>query len=182
MKHRITVIAIFFGLAAGLPLSTLAASPERETAGWKNWADFTENVVANTGENSYNAAGVKAACKGVTGMTIGQGFQFPYWGQSVIQACQVFDQLGDVNGNLAMASSSDDLLKKIFKRKKKSLCRDSERVAENLAKATPIASEPRAQQLAFDLAESMGRIYDAADCSGKKRTWSWAHKEKAIDP
>ena len=160
----------------------LAASPEREATGWKNWADFTENVATNVDEDSYSAAGVKAACKGVTGLTIGQGFQFPYWGQSVIQACQVYAELGDVNGNLAMASSSNDLLKKIFKRQKKSLCKDSERVAENLGKATPIASEPRAQQLAFDLAESMGRIYDAADCSGKKRTWSWHHEEHQITP
>ena len=81
-----------------------------------------------------------------------------------------------------MASVDNDLLKKIFKRKKKSLCKDSERVAENLGKATPIASEPRAQQLAFDLAESMGRIYDAAECGGKKRTWEWRHEEKQIDP
>lgn len=182
MNHRITAIALCCTLAVGLPLSAFAANPEREAAGWKNWADFTANIAANVGEDSYNAAGVKAACKGVTGMTIGQGFQFPYWGQSVIQACQAYDELGDVNGNLGMASSSNDLLKKIFKRKKKSLCKDSERVAANLGKATPIASEPRAQQLAFDLAESMGRIYDAADCSGEKRTWSWRHEEHAIKP
>ncbi|MEO8365176.1 MAG: hypothetical protein ABI538_03105 [Pseudoxanthomonas sp.] len=131
--------------------------PGREAAGWKNWADFTETLVANAAENDYNSAGVKTACKGVTGMTISQGLQIPYWGQSLIQACQVYAELGDVNGNIGMASVDNDLLKKIFKRKKKSLCKDSERVAENLGKATPIASEPRAQQLAFDLAESMGR-------------------------
>ena len=45
--------------------------PAREAAGWKNWADFAENVAANVGEEDYNANGVKTACKGVTGMTIG---------------------------------------------------------------------------------------------------------------
>lgn len=181
MNHGLRLAALAVVLSGVFSIA-VAADPAREAAGWKNWADFTENVVANVGENDYNAAGVQAACKGATGMTIGQGLQFPYWGQSVIQACQVYDQLGDVNGNLGMASSSDDLLKKIFKRKKKSLCKDSERVAGNLGKATPIASEPRAQPLAFDLAESMGRIYDAADCSGKKRTWSWHHEEHRIKP
>lgn len=181
MNHGLRLAALAVVLSSVSSIA-MAADPGREAVGWKNWADFTENVVANVGENDYNAAGVKAACKGVTGMTIGQGFQFPYWGQSVIQACQVYAELGDVNGNIGMASVDNDLLKKIFKRKKKSLCKDSERVAENLGKATPIASEPRAQQLAFDLAESMGRIYDAADCSGKKRTWSWHHEEHQITP
>jgi hypothetical protein len=181
MNHGLRLAALAVVLSSVSSIA-MAADPGREAAGWKNWADFTGNIAANVGENDYNATGVKSACKGVTGMTIGQGFQFPYWGQSVIQACQVYAELGDVNGNLGMASSSDDLLKKIFKRKKKSLCKDSERVAENLGKATAIASEPRAQQLAFDLAESMGRIYDAADCSGKKRTWSWRHEEHQITP
>lgn len=181
MNHGLRLAALAVVLS-GFSSVTMAADPAREAAGWKNWADFTGNIAASVGENDYNAAGVKTACKGVTGMTIGQGFQFPYWGQSVIQACQVYAELGDVNGSLGMASSSDDLLKKIFKRKKKSLCKDSERVAENLGKATPIASESRAQPLAFDLAESMGRIYDAADCSGSKRTWSWRHEEHQITP
>ena len=180
MYHRTAALALFCALTIGLPAT--AGNADREAAGWKNWADFTANIVANAGENNFNANGVNAACKGVTGMTISQGFQFPYWGQSVIQACQVYSELGSINGNLGMASSSDDLVKKVFKRKKKSLCKDSERVAGNLGKATPIASEPRAQALAFDLAESMGRIYDAADCSGSKRTWAWRHEEHKIQP
>jgi hypothetical protein len=57
-----------------------------------------------------------------------------------------------------------------------------ERVIIDLTAATPILSEPRAQPLAFDLAESMGRIYDAADCSGSKRTWAWRHEEHKIQP
>lgn len=179
MNHRIAAIALCCTLAVGVPLSALAANPEREAAGWKNWADFTANIAANVGEGNYNAAGVKAACKGVTGMTIGQGFQFPYWGQSVIQACQVYDDVGDFN---EFFSVGNDQRKKIRKRMNKSLCKDAERVAGNLGKATPVASEPRAQQLAFDLAESMGRIYDAADCDGKKRTWSWRHEETQIRP
>lgn len=181
MNHglRLAALAVVLSSVSSIAMAT---DPAREAAGWKNWADFTENVVVNVGENDYNAAGVKTACKSVTGMTISQGFQFPYWGQSVMQACQVYAELGDVNGNIGMASVDNDLLKKIFKRKKKNLCNDSERTAENLGKATPIASEPRAQQLAFDLAESMGRIYDAADCSGSKRTWSWHHEEHQITP
>ena len=177
MRHRITAIALCCTLALGLALPASAGNPEREAAGWKNWADFTGNIIANVGEGNYNTAGVKAACKGVTGMTISQGFQFPYWGQSVIQACQVYDDVGDFND---FFSVGNDERKKIRKRMQKSVCKQAERVAENLGKATPIASEPRAQQLAFDLAESMGRIYDAAECSGKKRTWAWRHEEKQI--
>ena len=179
MNHRIAAIALCCTLAVGVPLSALAANPEREAAGWKNWADFTANIAANVGEGNYNAAGVKAACKGVTGMTIGQGFQFPYWGQSVIQACHVYEDVGDFN---AFFSVGNDQRKAIRKRMNKNVCKDAERVAGNLGKATAIASEPRAQQLAFDLAESMGRIYDAAECGGKKRTWEWRHEEKQIDP
>lgn len=179
MKHRIAAAALACTLAVSLPLSAPAASPEREAAGWKNWADFTANIAANVGEGHYNAAGVKAACKGVTGMTIGQGFQFPYWGQSVIQACQVYEDVGDFND---FFSVGNDERKKIRKRMQKTVCKQSEKVAGNLGKATPIASEPRAQQLAFDLAESLGRIYDATDCDGKKRTWAWRHEEKQIKP
>lgn len=180
MNHRTIAGALACTLAIALAPQAPAANPEKEAAGWKAWADFTANVAANVGEDGYDAAGVKKACKGVTGMTIGQGFQFPYWAQNVIQACQVYDQLGDVNGNLGMASAGD--YKAIFKRMKKSLCKSSEKTASNLGKATPVASEPRAQQLAFDLAESMGRIYDAADCSGEKRTWAWRHEEQQIKP
>jgi hypothetical protein len=179
MHHRTAAIAFCCTLALGLALPASAGNPEREAAGWKKWADFTANVAANVGEGSYNANGVKAACKGVTGMTISQGFQFPYWGQSVIQACQVYDEVGDFN---EFFSVGNDQRKKIRKRMQKNVCKQAERVAENLGKATPIASEPRAQQLAFDLAESMGRIYDAAECSGKKRTWAWRHEEHAIKP
>lgn len=179
MNHRTFAGALVCTLAIALTLPALAANPEREAAGWKNWADFTANIVANVGEGSYNAAGVKTACKGVTGMTIGQGFQFPYWGQSVIQACQVYEDVGDFN---AFFSVGDDQRKKIRKRMEKNVCKQAERVAGNLGKATPIASEPRAQQLAFDLAESMGRIYDAAECGGKKRTWAWRHEEQQIKP
>ena len=84
MRHRAAAHVFCCSLAIGLSLSAAAGNPDREAAGWKNWADFTANIVANAGENNYNARGVSAACKGVTGMTIGQGFQFPYWGQSVI--------------------------------------------------------------------------------------------------
>lgn len=179
MIHRIAACALACALGAFVPQPASAASPEREAAGWKNWADFTANIVANVGEGHYDAAGVKAACKGVTGMTIGQGFQFPYWGQSVIQACHVYEDVGDFN---AFFSVGNDQRKAIRKRMNKNVCKDAERVAGNLGKATAIASEPRAQQLAFDLAESMGRIYDAAECGGKKRTWEWRHEEKQIDP
>lgn len=176
-KHAFKALALACAMA--VPFASSAANPEREAAGWKNWADFTANIVANVGEGDYNAAGVKAACKGATGMTIGQGFQFPYWGQSVVQACQVYEDVGDFN---EFFSVGNDQRKKIRKRMNKSVCKNAERVAGNLGKATPIASEPRAQQLAFDLAESMGRIYDAADCDGKKRTWSWRREETTIKP
>ena len=97
----------------------------------------------------------------------------------MIQACHVYEDVGDFN---AFFSVGNDQRKAIRKRMNKNVCKDAERVAGNLGKATAIASEPRAQQLAFDLAESMGRIYDAAECGGKKRTWEWRHEEKQIDP
>ena len=178
MNQGLRLMALAVALSSVCSIA-MAADPAREAAGWKNWADFTQNIAANVGEDGYNAAGVKTACKGVTGMTIGQGFQFPYWGQSVIQACHVYEDVGDFN---AFFSVGNDQRKAIRKRMNKNVCKDAERVAGNLGKATAIASEPRAQQLAFDLAESMGRIYDAADCDGKKRTWSWRHEEQKITP
>ncbi|HSD18353.1 MAG TPA: hypothetical protein VLC71_13985 [Thermomonas sp.] len=79
MHDRTIAAALACMLAIGLPVSTFAASPEREAAGWKHWADFSANIVAHVGEVHCDAAGAEAAGKGVTGMTISQGFQFPYW-------------------------------------------------------------------------------------------------------
>ncbi|HSD18352.1 MAG TPA: hypothetical protein VLC71_13980 [Thermomonas sp.] len=97
----------------------------------------------------------------------------------MIQACQVHEDVGDLN---EFFSAGDDQRKKIRKRMQKTVCRQAERVAGNLGKATPIASEPRAQPLAFELAESMRRIYDAGDCNGEKRTWSWRHEVLQVKP
>lgn len=190
MQSKIRIIALAIVPLALLSFGASAASAEREAQGWKHWADFTANVVAHAQPGAYSPDGMKEACRGATGMTIGQGFQFPAWGRGVGHACYVYSQLASFNRNRASAgfvSTGDrgdigSMLKKIHKRQKKVLCRRSRNAAHDLGKATPIASEPRAQQLAFDLAESMGRIYDSADCSGSKRTWQWHHTQAVVVP
>lgn len=167
-KLRNTVIA---GLLC-LSFASQAASPEREAAGWTKWADFTSGVVDATKAEPFDAPGIRAACKGVTGMVSGQGFQFPYWAQNVMMACRAFDVFKDVDektdagvdkGNMDNFFSGN--ARKILKREKKGLCRDVARASKELGKATPIASEPRAQPLALALKAQMDMIADKAECN-----------------
>ncbi|MEO8159770.1 MAG: hypothetical protein ABI588_00010 [Arenimonas sp.] len=155
-----------------LSFASQAASPEKEAAGWAKWADFTSGVVDATKSERFDAAAVKAACKGATGVLIGQGFQFPYWAQNVMMACRAFSIFDDVDKKTDAGvdkGNKDDFFsgnaRKILKREKKALCRDVASISKELGKATPIASEPRAQPLALELKVQMDMIAVKAECN-----------------
>lgn len=103
-----------------------AASPEKEAAGWAKWVDFGQGIIDATDQESI--AALNAACKGVTGMTISQGFQFPYWAQQQIQLCT----------GLGYIAKGD----------RKSACKTLKAVSRELAKAKPVEVEPRAEPMA----------------------------------
>lgn len=120
---------------AGSPV--LASAADKAT-GWHNWADRGERIVAAIG--AVNPGQLDSACNGVTGTVIGQGFQFPYWGQQLIGVCRVYRSLfGHLKDNSTTRSA------------KKSECNELKQLSGNLAKATDIAEEPRALPVAQNL-------------------------------
>ena len=131
---------------AGSPV--LASAADRAT-GWHNWADRGERIVAAIG--AVNPAQLDSACNGVTGTVIGQGFQFPYWGQQLIGVCRVYRSLfSHLKDNSTTRSA------------KKSECKELKQVSGNLNKATDIAEEPRALPVAQNLIvliEAMRDVY-----------------------
>lgn len=165
--HRNVVSSALLCLA----WSAQAASPEKEAAGWTKWADFTSGVVAATKSEKFDAPAIKAACKGAMGVVIGQGFAFPYWAQNVMTACRAFSVFNDVDKktDAGIAEGNQDEFfsasaRKMLKREKKGLCRDVSRISYELGKATPVASEPRAQPLALELKAQMDMIAEKAEC------------------
>ena len=160
MTHRIRYTALASLLC--LSFASQAASPEKEAAGWAKWADFTSGVIDATKADQFDAQGIKEACKGATGVVIGQGFQFPYWAQNVLMACRAFKIFDDVDKKTDAGvdkGNRDEFFsgnaRKILKREKKALCRDVASISKDLGKATPVASEPRAQPLALALKVQM---------------------------
>jgi len=121
----------------------------RQGAGWRNWADRGERIVAAIG--AVNPGQLDGACDGVTGTVIGQGFQFPYWGQQLIGVCRVYRSLfSHLKDNSTTRSA------------KKSECKELKQVRGNLAKATDVAEEPRALPVAQELVvliEAMQDVY-----------------------
>jgi hypothetical protein len=130
-------------LLAAVPGPTLAAD---RAAGWAKWADHAERIIAAV--DSDSAAAIRASCDGVTRTVIGQGFQFPYWAQSLIQACDALK---------AATKESDS------RRRKGQVCSDMKRVGRNLAKAEPVAEEPRAAPAAHRLSQLL-LVNQAAAC------------------
>jgi len=116
--------------------SPVLASAADKAAGWRNWADRGQ---------------LDGACDGVTGTVIGQGFQFPYWGQQLIGVCRVYRSLfSHLKDNSTTRSA------------KKSECKELKQVRGNLAKATDVAEEPRALPVAQELVvliEAMQDVY-----------------------
>lgn len=154
-----------------LTSAALAAGSDREAAGWTKWADFTSKIVDAAKVSPFDPRGIHAACSGATGVVIGQGFQFPYWAQNIMMACRAFDTFKDVDEKTDAGvdkGSRDDFfsgnMRAILKREKKGLCRNAASASKELAKATPIESEPRAQPLALELKTQMDNILDKAEC------------------
>ncbi len=133
MRAFLTVAAF----AAILTLPGIAEARDK-AEGWANWTERAERI--QTAIVSGGSAGLDSACKGVTGVVIGQGFQFPRWGQSLIQVCTVMQAAYHGSGN---------------NRRSKQICKDIKNVAETLGKATDIPEAPRAQGVAQGISHLM---------------------------
>jgi len=122
--------------AVVLASSVSAASPEREAAGWAKWVDFGQGILDAREESTIGP--LNQACKGVRGMLISQGFQFPYWAQQQMMLC--------------------DGLSAIAKGDRKDACKTLKSASKELGKAKPVVLEPRAEPMA----SSLKRIADDA--------------------
>ena len=141
---RLAVRAAAILILAGSPVLASAAD---KTTGWRNWADHGERIALAI--RAVNPAQLDSACNGVTGTVIGQGFQFPYWGQQLIGTCRVYGRLFDhLKDNTTTRSA------------KKSECKELRQVRNNLTKATDIAEEPRALPIAQMLVVLMDAMHD----------------------
>jgi len=138
-----------FLAAAAIIAATLfpgSASAGDKAAGWAKWADRAELIYNSTLADSPMR--IQTACKGVTGVVIGQGFQFPYWGQSLIQVCTVLTAAEKESGT---------------RRRRSKLCSDLRRLAKIMNKAEPVAEEPRAAIAAHHIAEVL-TVMDKQSC------------------
>jgi hypothetical protein len=131
-------------LALAATLLLLAATPALagdKAAGWAKWVERAERIEAAmlSGEQNFRPQ-IKLACNGVTGTVIGQGFQFPYWAQSLIQVCTTLKD-DAAYGN-------------------KHQCRSVKSVIANLRKAEPVPEAPRAEPIARNIAEMLQIAYD----------------------
>jgi hypothetical protein len=127
---------------AGLATATAAEAKSKEE-GWKAWSERARAIDAALKQT--DSSQMKAACSGVTGTVIGQGFQFPYWGQSLIQVCQV---------------SKDLWLYTMSRRGQKKWCSDIKDVARTIGKATPVPEGPGAAEIALDISATMTLGYE----------------------
>ena len=133
-------------MLAGAAIPAAAAD---KAAGWHNWADRGERIVAAI--DAVNPAQLGSACDGVTGPVVGQGFQFPYWGQQLIVVCHVYRSLFSHLRDGTTTRSA-----------KKGECKELKQVGVNLAKATDVAEEPRALPVAQQLVvliDAMREVY-----------------------
>ena len=133
-------------MLAGVSMPVSAAD---KAAGWHHWADRGERIALAV--RAVNPAQLDSACDGVTGTVIGQGFQFPYWGQQLIGVCRVYRSLfSHLKDNSTTRAA------------KKNECKTLKQVRGNLAKATDVAEEPRALPVAKELVvliEAMQDVY-----------------------
>ena len=106
-----------------------AASPEKEAAGWARWVDFGQGII--DADKVGTLAPMNQACKGVTGMMISQGFQFPYWAQQQMMLCT----------GLGYIAKGD----------RRNACKTLKAVSRELGKAKPVEVEPRAEPMAREL-------------------------------
>ena len=140
--HRVggTMAAVI--VAAGLMGASVAEAKDRAEA-WATWSARAQSI--DDALQSGSMEPVKTACNGVTGMLIGQGFQFPYWAQGLIPVCRVSKDLWLYSGS---------------KRGVKRWCSDLKGAAAQIGKAEPVAEAPRASEIARDISLRMTASYD----------------------
>ena len=146
MKIAATVT---LAVIASLSLGEVALAADKAT-GWKNWADQAERVAAAA--DTEDLAAVATACQGSMSTVISQGFQFPYWAQMLPQFCNVY---------------KTENRKRITTMKGwRAECSELESRMNSLAKAEPVAEEPRAAPLAKHMAATLDTL-KTRECSHK---------------
>jgi hypothetical protein len=124
-------------------MTATAAEARDRAEGWKNWSVRAEAIEAALHQSDREP--IKAACNGVTGTLISQGFQFPRWAQALMLTCQV---------------SKDLWLYKGSRRGVKKWCSDLKDAANQLGKAEPVAEAPDAAPIALRMSATMLMSYD----------------------
>jgi len=133
-------------LAAALTLPGIAEA-KTKAEGWANWTERAERIEAALLQGEGNSPDLDSACKGVTGTVVGQGFQFPGWGQALIQVCTVTQAAYHGSGN---------------NRRSKRICKDLESVSKRIGKATPTPESGNASDVALRISRVMIAIRDQA--------------------
>jgi hypothetical protein len=136
--RRIALIA--FTLAFCVP--PLAEARDK-AEGWRNWTERATRIsdAIYTGDSP----GLDSACKGVTGTVVSQGFQFPYWAQSLIQVCTVAQAGYHGSGH---------------NRRSKQICNDLKDVSRKIGKSEPVAEGPGAHEIAQRISKQLLAVRD----------------------
>lgn len=136
----------YLGLLALSALILPGFAEARDRAeGWHNWTDRAERIFVAI--QSGESARLDSACKGVTGVVVGQGFQFPGWARALIQVCTVTQA--------AYHGSNDN-------KRSKTICKDLRSVSGQIGKATDVPEDPRARDVAIRLSRIMIEVHDYA--------------------
>lgn len=146
MKH---IASITIVLISSLLSAEVAFAADKAT-GWKNWADHAERVSAAADSGDLSA--VKTACEGSMSTIISQGFQFPYWAQMLPQFCSVY--------------RTENRKRVTTMKGWRAECSLLESRMNSLAKAEPVAEEPRAEPLAKHMAATLATLKER-ECSHK---------------
>lgn len=120
-----------------------AAEAKDRAEGWRAWVERARSI--DLALQHTDAGPIKAACNGVTGTMISQGFEFPRWAQALPLTCQV---------------SKDRWLYQGSRRGIKRWCGDIKAAANQLGKAEPVAEAPEAAPLALELSGSLRKAHE----------------------
>ena len=153
LKSAALAALIAAALAPTAAMADPAAAWPRWTAKAKAISDIMED---GTPLGEPKRQRMKEACKGVTGIVIGSGFQMPYFAQMLIGTCGFIDE-----------AVGPDL--EITRRKWHGDCRNVDHVSSNLLKVKPIAGFPEVEPEARRLAAHVAEFYDHACKHGLKR-------------
>jgi hypothetical protein len=134
-------IAAMAGAASLLVQAAPASADKAE--GWAKWMERAQRI--EDALISTSSPQLDSACKGVTGTVIGQGFAFPYWGQGLIQVCQV--------GQAAYHGSENN-------RRSRQICGDLKRVARIMSESKPVAEAPGAHELSQKISATLIEVRD----------------------